>query len=176
MSRNDSQLLIRTTNEVAERFRLEARQRGLSLGETLLALIHEGSGGTDGFRLPVSGALSGALRAVAAQRGIAPQELLLEVLGGEVRLKLERLAAELPSPTQSTALPNTQHLAAVAQPTQEVWMGRDLAAWRRREGLSLRAFADALGMSYSAVHKAERQADKPLAPRLQSAVSRNRRL
>jgi len=176
MSRNDSQLLIRTSREVADRFRLEARQRGLSLGETLLTLIEDGAGGTEGFRLPVSGPLAGALRAVAAQRGIPAQELLLELLGGEVRLKLERMAADLPLPAthpSASTGPAPVRDTVLPQESPRVWTGRDLAAWRRREGLSLRGFAEALGMSYSAVHKAERQLDKPLAPRLQAAVSRS---
>ena len=94
--RTSVQINIRATDDVAEAFREEATRRGLSLGSTLAALLTLARAGREsGTWLALPREVESALGAVAAARGCSPGSLLGQLVAGQLRRDLLRMAAAL---------------------------------------------------------------------------------
>ena len=58
----------------------------------------------------------------------------------------------------------------VELPAARPLTGEELVAWRKGKGLSLRKAAEALGVNFSTLHRAEKAPAEPLGPALRDAL------
>ena len=96
MSKRSVQLNIRTEANVAQALREEAQQRGLPLSEVLKELLTRARASTgSGVWLALSPEVNAALRGVAAARALEPEQLLRQLVAGELRTRILEMAEEL---------------------------------------------------------------------------------
>ena len=99
MSKRSVQLNIRTEAFAAEALREEAVRRGVALGDVLSDLLTRARASTEtGVWLSLPVEVESALKALAAAEGITPEQLLTQMIAGDLRTRLLQMVEGLRGP------------------------------------------------------------------------------